>query len=42
MGQETAGAIHLRGNKGPNVGCEWAEFLDALPTGGDGLQGCFG
>ena len=41
MRQETAGVIYLRGNKGPNIGGEWTKFLNALPTRGDGLQGCF-
>ena len=42
MGQETAGAIHFCGNEGPYIGGERTQFLNALPTGGDGLQGCFG
>ena len=40
--QETAGAIDFRSDEWPHIGGEWAEFLDAVPTGGDGLQGCCG
>ena len=38
-GVVAAGEIHLRSDEWPHIGGEWAEFLDALPTGGDGFQG---